>query len=138
MFIYTCLEAIIGLIIGLYVALRTKKSVNVEYGKLDKIGKVTNILLLLIYICLAPLYLFLGMISTPKYNGFLGIIGWIISFIIASASFFCSTGLGFSIRLRKQGKSKQSFMIQFIGLIAIGVTVLLYIIFAGNLIRYIN
>ena len=138
MFIYTCLEAFIGLIFGLFIAIRTKKDVNVVYGRLDKIGKITNILLFLIYICLAPLYLFFGMISSPKYDGFLGLIGWIVSLIIASASFFCTTGLGFSIALRKRGKSKLSFLVQFVGLLAIGVTVLLYCIFAGNLLRYLN
>lgn len=137
-YIYTCLEAIVGLVIGLYVAIRTKKDANVVFGQLDKIGQITNVLLLIVYLRLAPLYLFLGVISNPAYDGLLGIIGWIISFIIASASFFCSTGLGFSIALRKKGKSKLSFMVQFAGLVAIGITVLLYVIFTGNLLQYLN
>lgn len=138
LFIYTSLEALIGLIIGLYVALFTKKASHVVYGKLDRIGQITNILLVLIYLRLAPLYLFLGVISNPAYDGFLGILGWIVSIIIASASFFCSIGIGYSIALRKQGKSKLSFIVQFAGLLAIGIIVLLYNIFTGNLLQYLN
>lgn len=138
LFIYTSLEALIGLIIGLFVAIRTKKDVNVVYGKLDRIGQITNILLVLIYLRLAPLYLFLGVISNPAYDGFLGILGWIVSIIITSASFFCSIGIGYSIALRKQGKSKLSFIVQFAGLLAIGIIVLLYYIFTGNLLQYLN
>lgn len=38
-----------------------------------------NIIMRFIYLLLSPLYLFLGIISSPKYDGFLGIIGWFIS-----------------------------------------------------------
>ena len=138
LFIYTSLEALIGIIIGVYVALFTKKASHVVYGKLDRIGQITNIVLVLIYLRLAPLYLFLGVISNPAYDGFLGILGWIVSFSIASAAFFCSTGIGYSIALRKQGKSKLSFIVQFAGLLAIGITVLLYYIFTGNLLQFLN
>ena len=138
MFLYIKIEAVVGIIAGLLLAIGTKKDPNVSYGKLDKAGQITNILLILVYICFAPLYLFLGMIATPAYGGFLGILGWIISVISASASLFCGLGLGFSVALRKKGKSKLSFAVQFAGVLGIGLTVLLYYVFTGNLLKYLN
>lgn len=138
MFLYTVIEAVVAVIALVYLSLRTKKPEDIVYSKLDKTGVVTNIILLAVYVCLSPLYLFLGMISTPKYDGFLGIIGWILSIIIASAALPCGIGLGLSVDWRKKGKSKQSFIVQFAGLAGIALCVLLYCIFAGNIIRYIN
>lgn len=108
------------------------------YGKLDKIGRVTNVLLSLVYVCSSPLYLFLGMIASPRYDGFLGILGWIVSIIMASATLFCGIGLGLSVAFRKRGKSKLSFAVQFAGLAGIGLTLLLFFAFYGNLLRPIN
>ena len=138
MFLYTTIEAVVGLVAFLLLALRTKKADGVVYGKLDKAGRITNILLTLVYICLSPVYLFFGMISTPAYEGFLGILGWIVSIIIASAALVCGLGLGFSVALRKKGKSKMSFLVQFAGLAAIGLSIGLYCLLAGNLIQYLN
>lgn len=138
MFLYTVLEAIIAIVAGILLAVCTKKAENTIYNKLDKVGRITNILLIIVYVCLSPLYLFLGMISNPAYDGFLGLLGWIISIIIASAGFFCWSGLGLSVYLRKKGKSRLSFAAQFAGAAAIGITVAFYCIFAGNLIKYLN
>ena len=138
MFLYTVIEAVVGVLAGILLAACTKKADGVVYGKLDKAGRITNILLILVYLCLAPVYLFFGMISTPSYEGFLGILGWIVSILIASAALFCSLSLGFSVALRKKGQSKKSFIVQFAGLAAIGLSVGLYCLLAGNLIRYLN
>ena len=138
MFTYTILEAIAGVVAGILLAVSTKKADSVVYGKLDKAGRITNILLIPVYVCLSPLYLFFGMISSPRHEGFLGILGWIVSIIIASAALFCGLGLGFSVSLRKKGKSKLSFAVQFAGVLGIGLSVGLYCIFAGNLIRFLN
>ena len=138
MFLYTVIEAIAAVVAGILLAVSTKKRDGIVYGKLDKAGRITNILLTLLYIGFSPLYLFFGMISTPKHDGFLGILGWIVSIIIASAALFCGLGLGFSVALRKKGRSKLSFMVQFAGVIGIGLTVGLYCLFAGNLLRYLN
>ena len=138
MFLYTAIGAIAAVIAGLWIAVRTKKADGVIYGKLDKAGRITNVLLLLIYIGLAPVYLFLGMISSPDHNGLLGILGWVVSIINASASLFCGFGLGFSVALRKKGKSKLSFAVQFAGIIGIGLTVGMYCLFAGNLLSPLN
>ena len=99
---------------------------------------MTNVLLLVVYLCLSPLYLFLGAISSPYYDGFLGILGWIVCLINASATLFCTLGLGLSVALRKRGKSRESFAVQFAGLVGIGLTVGMYCLFAGNLLRTLN
>ena len=138
MFLYTVIEAVIAVFAGIFLAVRTKKANDVVYGKLDKAGRITNIILLLTFIYLAPVYLFLGMISQPAYDGFGGIIGWIVSIINASAALFCGLGLGFSVALRKKGKSKLSFAVQFAGLVGIGLTVGMYCLFAGNLLESLN
>ena len=57
---------------------------------------------------------------------------------IASAALICGLGLGFSVALRKKGKSKLSFWVQFAGFVGIGLTVGLYCLLAGNLLRYLN
>lgn len=138
MTLYTIIEAIAGIIAGILIAVRTKKSDGVVYGKLDNVGRITNILLIPLYVIFSPLYLFLGMISASGEEGFLGIIGWIVAIICASAALFCGLGLGFSVALRKKGKSKLSFAVQFAGVVAIALTVLLYCAFAGNLLESLN
>ena len=138
MFAYTTLMAIVALIMGFCVSVYTKKGTDVIYSKLDNVGRITNVILLIIYVCLSPLYLFFGMISTPAYDGILGIVGWVISIVIASASLFCALGLSLSIYFRRRGNSKISFYIQFLGFVGIGLSIVLYIIFAGNIIQYIN
>ena len=138
MYLYTVIEAMVGIIAGLVIAIGTKKADGVIYGKLDKAGMITNILLIIVYACLLPLCLFLGMISNPKYDGFLGILGWIVAVVIASAALFCGLGLGFSVALRKKGRSKLSFAVQFAGVAGIGLTLAFYFIFTGNLLKYLN
>ena len=138
MFLYTAIEAIVAIVAGILLAACTKKAEGVEYGKLDKAGRVTNIVLIVVYTMLAPLYLFLGMISAPDHEGILGILGWIVSVINGSAALFCGLGLGFSVALRKKGKSKQSFAVQFAGLVGIVLTVGMYCLFAGNLLSPLN
>jgi hypothetical protein len=50
MFLYTTIEAIVAVVAGILIAVCTKKADGVIYSKLDKIGRVTNILLLLFYV----------------------------------------------------------------------------------------
>ena len=116
----------------------SKRGENVVYGRLDKLGIFTNILLTLVYIVLSPLYLFLGSISNPAYDGILGAVGWIISTIMASAPLFCGVGIGLSVAWRKKGRSKQSFLVQFAGFVGIGITLLGFFAFTGNLLKYLN
>ena len=138
MYLYTVIEAMIAVIAGILIAVCTKRADGVTYGKLDKIGRVTNILLLLFYVGFSFFYLFLGMIANPRYDGFLGILGWIVSVIMASAALFCGIGLGLSVAFRKRGKSKLSFAVQFAGIGGIALTVILFFLFYGNLLRPIN
>ena len=138
MFLYTVIEAIVAVVAGILLAACTKKAEGVVYGKLDKAGRITNILLIVVYVCLAPLYMFLGMISYPDHNGILGLLGWIVSIINASAALFCGLGLGFSVALRKKGKSKLSFAVQFAGVGGIALTFALFFLFYGNLLRPLN
>ena len=66
------------------------------------------------------------------------VLGWIVTIIVTSAMLFCGLGLGFSVALRKKGKSKKSFIVQFAGLLGIGLTVGLYCLFVGSLIAPLN
>lgn len=138
MVVYTCAAVVAAIVAGLILAIRTKKAEEITYTKLDKAGRITNIVMLIAYICSAPVYLFLAMISSPGEEGFLAVIGWIISIIIGSAPLFCGIGLGLSVAWRKQGKSKESFMVQFAGVIGIALSVGLYCLCAGNLIAPLN
>ena len=138
MFLYTVIEAVIAIAAFILLAVCTKRTDGVVYGRLDKFGIVTNILLTIVYVCISPLYLFLGMISYPDHEGFLGLLGWIVSIINASAALFCGLGLGFSVSLRKKGKSKLSFAVQFAGVLGIGLTVGMYCLFCGNLLGTLN
>ena len=138
MFLYTVLEAVAAVVAGFLLATRTKKSPNVIYGKLDKAGRITNVFLILVYVCLSPLYLFLGMICTPHYKGFLGIVGWVVSIFAASAALFCGLGIGASVALRKKGKSRLSFAAQFAGVAGIMLTILIFLAFYGNLLSPLN
>ena len=138
MFLYTVVEAFIGLAAYILLATLTKKADGVTYGRLDRAGRITNILLILIYICLSPMYLFLGAIATPSYEGILGLLGLIVSIIMASAAMFCGVGLGLSVAFRKMGKSRLSFAVQFAGFLGIGMTIALFYLFYGNLLRPLN
>lgn len=138
MFIYVVLEAIVGVVAGILIAMRAKKEDGVTYGKLDSAGRITNILLAVLYAITSPLYLFLGMISEPNGEGLLLILGVLVSVLAASASLFCSLGLGLSVALRRKGKSGLSFAVQFVGLVGIALTVVLYMAFAGSLITPLN
>ena len=138
MFVYVIFEAIVGILGGILLAVLTKKAEDVTYNKLDKVGRITNILLAVAYTVASPLYLFLGMISEPDGEGFLIVLGVIVSLIAASAALICGVGLGSSVALRKRGKSGLSFAVQFVGIFGIALTVLLYCVFAGSLISPLN
>jgi cytochrome bd-type quinol oxidase subunit 2 len=138
LFLYTAIASITAIVAGILIAVCTKKADGVIYGKLDRAGRITNILLLLLYVCVSPLCLFLGMIANPRYDGFLGILGWIVAVIMASAVLFCGMGLGLSVAFRKQGRSKLSFAVQFAGVGGIGLTLILFFLFYGNLLRPLN
>ena len=138
MFLYTVIEAFVGVLLLIVIAGSIPKSESISCDSLGKVGVVTNVILSLVYICLSPFYMFLGMISSPACEGTMGILGWIVSIFIASAALFCGLGIGLSVRLRRQGNSKLSFAIQFLGVLAIGLAFLLFYIFYGNLLSPLN
>lgn len=138
MFLYVIIQAIVGVVAGLLLATQTKKDDTVSYGALDKFGKLTNILLLIAYLCASPFCMFIGMICGPAQDGIMGILGWIISIVCASAVFFCFLGLGLSVMWRKKGMSGKSFAVQFMGVVSIALTVILYMVFEGTLIQTLN
>jgi hypothetical protein len=138
MFLYVIIEAVVGIIAGLLLAICVKKAAGVRYGLLDKIGRITNIVLIPVYVLTAPFYMFLGMICESNQNGFLGVLGWIVAIIAASAALFCGVGLGGSVALRKRGKSVLSFVVQFAGVAGIGLSFLLYAVFVGTLLAPLN
>ena len=138
MFLYTVVAAIAAAIAGVCLAAGTEKAAGVVYGKLDKAGRVTNILLIPVYFCLAVFCIALTVFARPAYDGFLGIIGWIVCFIVASAPLSCGLGLGFSASLRKKGKSKLSFAVQFAGFAGCLLSIFLFMMFYGNLLQTLN
>jgi hypothetical protein len=62
----------------------------------------------------------------------------LVGIVIASGVLPCGLGLGYSVALRKKGKSKLSFVVQFAGLAGMGIAIALYAVFAGNLLMTIN
>ena len=101
MLIYIILCIIAGILSFILLGSLTKKADGVVYNNLDNVGRITNIVLTIAYVFISPLYLFLGLISNPAHEGFLGVIGWIISFLNASTALFCGLGLGLSLAWRK-------------------------------------
>lgn len=138
MLIYIIMEAIIAVAAGILLAVCSKKADGLVYGKLDKAGRITSILLIPVYVCLGLFCSALGFFSYPEYEGFLGVLGWIVAILISSAPLVSGIGLGVSVALRKKGKSKQSFAIQFAGLAAAGISLILFLIFYGNLLSSLN
>ena len=138
MYLVSIIAAIVALVAGILMAACSKKAEGVVYGKLDKAGRITNIVLIPVYIGLAIFITAVSIFTAPEYDGFLGILGWIVCVIIAIAPLFSGLGLGFSVALRKKGKSKQSFIVQFAGFAGSALSILLFVIFYGNLLSSLN
>lgn len=136
---YCYAEVILGILIGLLLAFRTKKADGVTYTNLDRAGKIFNIVLLFVYAVLSPVYLFIGAISYPAYSsGILAVIGIILALIVDSVALCAAVGLGASVALRKKGKSKLSFAVQFAGIAAMGIMLVIFFLCYGNLFATIN
>ena len=134
MYIYFALVAIIGLVAGIIIAARSKKAEGVVYGKLDKAGIVTNILLIPVYSIVTIFNFFIVMLGYfPEGEGLLGILSWVVAIIGATGPALCGLGLGASVALRKKGKSQKSFWVQFAGVAGLGITILFFVLFCGNL-----
>ena len=138
MYMYAAIGGLVGLIAGIILAAATKKADGVVYGKLDKAGLITNILLIPVYFVLSLFCCALSLFAYPEYDGFLGILGWIVCVIIASAPLICGLGIGFSASLRKKGRSKLSFMVQFAGVAGSALSIILFLLCYGNLLSSLN
>ena len=138
MFLYTVLSALVGIAVGIFLAAHTKKAEGISYGRLDRAGKVTNIVLIPLYAGPAPFFMFIGMICSPARDGFMGVVGWIVSILIASATMLCGLGLGASVALRKKGKGRMSFAIQFLGVVAMILAAVLFAVCYGSLLETLN
>ena len=138
MYLYTAITAVIGLIAGIFLAACTKKAEGVVYEKLDKAGRITNIVLIPVYVVLSLIYVAISMFASPAHDGFLGMLSWLVCLLIAVAPASCGLGLGFSASLRKKGRSKLSFIMQFAGFAGCILGVVLFMVFYGNLLASLN
>ena len=82
-------------------------------------------MLIPVYVALTLFSMAVSFFTHPGHSGLLGILGWIVTIIIDSAPLSCGLGLGFSVALRKQGKRKLSFAVQFAGFLWFCITMLL-------------
>lgn len=139
MFLYIIIVAIVALLTGILIAACTKKAEGVVYTKRDKAGRITNIVLIPVYAALSLPGMIFGFVCSPGYqSGILRLLGWIVAGIVPAAPLFCGLGLGLSVALRKKGKSKESFIIQFLGFVGIFLCLILFFVCYGNLLRYID
>ena len=139
MYFYFIFAAIAGLVAGIIIATRSKKADGVTYGTLDKVGRVTNILLIPVYAIASIFCVFIVMLGyIPDGEGILAAVAWILAFIGATGPALCGLGLGASSALRKKGKSALSFWAQFAGVAGLAITILFFVLFCGNLFGSLN
>ena len=139
MYFYFVLAAMAGLVAGIVIAARSKKADGVVYGILDKVGIATNVLLIPIYAIASIFCLFIVMLGyIPDGEGALAIVAWLLAIIGATGPALCGLGLGASVALRKNGKSGPSFWVQFAGVVGLGITILFFVLFSGNLFGSLN
>lgn len=119
MLLYITIEAIVAVVAGILIAVCTKKADGVVYGKLDKAGCITNIVLIPIYAFLSLFCIGIGIFSFPGHEGFLRILGWIVAGFIPSAPLFCFIGLGLSVALRKKEEASRALLFSLSGLPAL-------------------
>ena len=139
MYIYFLFAAIAGLVAGIMIATRSKKAEGVVYGKLDNVGKVTNILLIPVYAIVSIFCWFVVMLGyIPDGEGILAVVAWVVAIIGATGPALCGLGIGASAALRKKGNSKLSFLVQFAGIVGLGMTILILVTFGEWLFGSLN
>ena len=139
MYLYYLLAAITGLVAGIIIAARSKKADGVLYGKLDKAGKITNVLLIPVYAILSCFFWFIAMVGlNPWGKGLMWLLSAVLAVIGATGPAFCGIGLGASVALRRKGKSRLSFWVQFAGIAGLGITFLFFLLFYGTLFKPLN
>lgn len=138
MFIYVVLQALVGVILAVRLITHTKKAEGVVYGTLDKAGRITNVILCVLYSLASPLHMILGAVCGPDEPGILFIIGWLLSIIVGSVVLIWTLGLGYSVALRRQGKSRLSFAVQFAGVGGFLLSTALFLLFYGGILGSLN
>ena len=139
MYIYFIFMAIVGLIAGIVIAVRSKKAEGVVYGKLDRVGMITNILLVPVYFIASIFCMFVVMLGcSPAGEGLWGLVSLIVSMIGSTGSVLCGLGLGASVAWRRAGKSKLSFLVQFVGVAGLGLVLLFFALFHETLFASLN
>ena len=139
MYLYFILAAIAGTVAGIIIAISTKKAEDVVYGKLDCVGRITNVLLIPVYAIVSIFCWFVVMLGyIPDGEGILAVVAWVVAIIGATGPALCGLGIGASAALRKKGNSKLSFLVQFAGVAGLAVTVLFFVLFKDNLFGSLN
>ena len=139
MYIYFIFAAIAGFVAGIVIAARSRKAEGVVYGKLDNVGKVTNILLIPVYAIVSIFCWFVVMLGyIPDGEGILAVVAWGVAIIGATGPALCGLGIGASVALRKKGNSMLSFLVQFAGVAGLAITILFFVLFCGNLFGSLN
>ena len=67
MFLYIIIVAIVAVIAGVLIAACSKKSQDIVYTKLDKAGRITNIVLIPVYVLLSLFCIVIGIFCYPGY-----------------------------------------------------------------------
>jgi hypothetical protein len=116
-----------GIAVGIWLVVRAKKGETAVPTVLDKVSWVTNIIMIPVYFILSILMLLMASITEATYGA--GIVqeffARIFSCIIAATPIYCGIALGMSVALRKKGRSRAGFFIQFAGFIGIILLVLI-------------
>lgn len=106
-----------GLLIGILIAVCSRKADDVTPNRLDKVSGITNIALIPVYTFASfPFILISALVrcvGEPTLTQ--EIITHAIAFIVSAAPIYCGIALGVSVSLRKKGKSTASFIVQFAG-----------------------
>lgn len=130
---------LVGIAIGLVLTFATKKKADLVPTTLDKVTKITNIVMIPVYLYAAYFSLALAMFTVPEHDGgALFVIDLIVCALVWIAPVCIGSGLGLSVALRKKGKSLASFVLQFAGLASTSASAIIYIVGVDRFISSIN
>ena len=128
----TIFDVFIGIaVLAIFILLFIKRDENVAYGRLDKLGIITNFLLGIFYIPLSVFSVFsIFFLDNPPAGqaGSVLSMGVLIGLLVTPIS--AIAGIFLSVAWRRAGRSVPSFIIQFAGLISFAI-MLLFLTIAG-------
>lgn len=129
----------VGFLAALILVLRLRNTSSPSPHALDPITRVFNVLLSVGYVCFSPILWFLALVSESyPEEGILCVLGWIVAGAIWILPAAFGTGIGLSVLLRKKGRGRAAFIIQFAGACAVALSFALYAIFVGTLLTPLN